>query len=111
MTAILTGSQVYGNPRDYSDIDLVVLTDKETLLLLSDFADSVGNSDDADVNGYDRRSLMFGRLNLIIVTRREDFEVWRQGTEQLKTMQPVDRKTACKVFIQLRELQEKLTHG
>ena len=71
-TCLLTGSRVYGSPRIDSDVDLVVLVDKETAKKLEDLSDG---------GTY---PVKFGTLNLILVTDERSFEVWKEGTEHLK---------------------------
>lgn len=101
LNAFLTGSYVYGEPRDIkddnpSDIDLVVMCSKETIEKLGMLCD---NSDDnsghpEDMVGPDAFSLRFGMLNLICTTEEHLFEAWRKGTKILKYRKPVTRQEA-----------------
>lgn len=79
-SAIVTGSRRYGTPRPDSDVDLVVLMeDSETLGLLAGGADE-------EPRDYDSRfgwPFRFGRLNLIVCTRIEQWEAWNEGTRSL----------------------------
>lgn len=96
MNAFITGSRVYGIPREDSDIDLVVLVDETTrdnLRLLRD--------------NHDAFKVTFGRLNLVLVTTTKEFEAWKQGTEELKALSPVTREFACKHLIEKRQVSQE----
>lgn len=89
MNAILTGSQVYGTPTESSDIDMVVLVSHETLELLSSLLiddekmPKKGNVNSDGELEMTQLTARFGRLNLIAVTREEDWDAWRRGTDRL----------------------------
>lgn len=89
MNAILTGSQVYGTPTESSDIDMVVLVSRETLELLSSLLNDdekmpkKGNMNSDGELEMTQLTARFGRLNLIAVTREEDWDAWRRGTDRL----------------------------
>jgi len=107
MQAFLTGSQVYGNPTDKSDIDLVVLLSDEDRTLLHNL---VGDSEEKvparqDYNGYGVGSLnlQFGRLNLIVAENEMEWLAWRAGTTTLLSQAPVTRDKAVETFKGLRE--------
>ena len=68
--AFLTGSQVYGKPEEFSDVDLVVRVDQETAQKLVEL------SDDESI------PIRFGRLNLIVTIEDEQFEAWEEMTEE-----------------------------
>lgn len=88
MTAFLTGSHVYGTPHQDSDVDLVVLIDSDQLdQLLSK------NYEPANY-GATAASMRFGELNLICLADANEFEAWRQATNQLKARKPVTRDEA-----------------
>jgi len=107
----LTGSRVYGTPRADSDIDLVVLVTPEELDKLALFAD-VKMEEMApfeDRYGGDaeiRRSLRFGKLNMICVCEDQEYHVWKDGTallaEKKKKTGPVTREEAVRLFEHLR---------
>ena len=86
MNAILTGSQVYGTPTASSDIDMVVLVSQETLNLLAALVNEdekmpkKGNMNSDGELEMTQLTARFGRLNIIVVTREEDWEAWRRGT-------------------------------
>lgn len=95
----ITGSVAYGTPTDESDVDLVALTDKFTMALLLRYLES-------DWDEYagvpNLLSLCFGRLNLLLTTEPKDYDIWRQGTEELKERAPVMRDEAVAHFAKLR---------
>ena len=70
LKSFLTGSRVYGEPREDSDIDLVIHGDNDLLssLLL--------NSETGEM------PLRFGKLNLIVLSS-DTFEAWKKGTDEL----------------------------
>ena len=98
MESILTGSHVYGLPRQDSDLDMVVLIEKnEDYFLLSRIADNpLHNQTPSAYNGV---SLRYGKLNIIAVLKdRKVFEAWKRGTEFLKSIRPVTKEQACLIF-------------
>lgn len=109
--AFLTGSRVYGEPREDSDIDLVVqVTPKEYQKLLDQCSPPPG-SNDPDYFRLGVFSLRFGKLNLICTTNHGEgpkhYEVWRKGTQLLKQKRKkagfgVPREFACRLFDKLR---------
>lgn len=82
----LTGSRVYGTPTEKSDIDLVVLVDKETADFL--WANTDPNS----------QSVRYGNLNLIVFTNEYVFLEWLKVTEILIGKKPVTRDEAIAEF-------------
>lgn len=68
--AFLTGSRVYGEPHDESDIDLVILADSRVYHTLEEFSES-------------EKSIRFGRLNIIICNSEDEMAVWRVGTRKM----------------------------
>lgn len=92
--AFLTGSRAYGTPTPKSDWDLVVLVDHETAAKLkAEFAERGASYVD---------SIRVGALNLILPTTRKRYDVWADGTQQLKARAPVTRDEAVELFQQLR---------
>lgn len=90
--AFVTGSHAYGTPRDNSDIDLVVLVEPESLALLRV---AVGADPPPASAGPDTSaSLMFGKLNLVVVRDEREFQIWRDVTAELALRRPVDQATA-----------------
>ena len=84
--AFLTGSRVYGTPREDSDLDLVVFVDEDTKKALRAMSDS-------------NTKLMYGGLNLIAVTTKAEYDAWYKGTDILKNRpDPVKKAEACEVF-------------
>src|SRR5262245_39084422 len=98
--AILTGSYAYGIPHEKSDIDLVVMIDKETLDRIEHHGKDAKFRDEYISAGG--RPLQFGKLNLICCTNEKYFEVWRKGTKRLKKMAPVTRDFAIEFFRKMR---------
>lgn len=105
MKAFITDSRAYGTPHADSDIDLVVLMDKDDALRLADLADSEAPLSVASDTGF---SLRFGKLNLLIETGVGEFEDWLTGTNQLKAKAPVKRSVAVELFDRLRERRQEL---
>lgn len=102
--AFLTGSHAYGRPREDSDIDICVLADHITRTTLRALCDD--ETSYPTKPGYDARdgeSLRFGRINLIVVPNKAEFEAWRQATEELTVRKPVTRDEAKARIIELVE--------
>ena len=86
--AFVTGSHKYGTPREDSDFDLVVF-------LGGDDLDRMRETFEPDAPGYGYvLVLRFGVLNLICFCDERKYEAWREGTEKLEKIKPVDRSTA-----------------
>ena len=100
MNAFLTGSRAYGTPREDSDIDLVAMMTSGTLDELAKILDTDDEGESAVM--YDGSSatacLRFGNLNLLVVTRIEDYEAWHEGTMELIGRKPVTREEAVELF-------------
>ena len=123
--AFLTGSRAYGAPRSIgafngpSDIDLVILMEPEEAAAFVKIGcterpendipplggggirsnGEAGIHDESAKGNPDSYSVVFGQLNLIITTKREDFEAWRKATRELihrhqETGRPIGRKEA-----------------
>ncbi len=99
--SFLTGSRVYGTPRDDSDVDLVVLLSVRDKDILSEFIDNQEEATDR-YEGHGTNYVM-GKLNLICVTTQVEFDIWKKGTEDLKAIAPVTREFAVDYFRKLRD--------
>jgi predicted nucleotidyltransferase len=86
--AFLTGSQVYGAPTEESDVDVVILTDKDTERRLIELSKASG------MDGYQIR---FGKVNLIPLTSFDDFEKWKLATDACTARRPVSRDEAVRL--------------
>lgn len=110
MQAFLTGSRVYGTPREDSDLDMFVYCpDQATLDLLTESADdeTIGCADDDyDGESANRVILRFGKLNLLCTTKKADYAAWKDGTALLTSRKPVTRDEAKRVLRGLREDKE-----
>jgi hypothetical protein len=118
---VLTGSRVYGTPREDSDIDLVLYGSQEDLCLLtgeSDHRFQNPNVQHAD-GTYAGRSLRFGNLNVIYLddysgVNADLFSAWEAGTAFLEKIKPVTKEMACLVFetmfkaIRMKEKKEEI---
>lgn len=116
--ALITGSHAYGRPTEVSDVDLVILTSRETIKKLKTLADEVKMAEvETKIDEYGECSacLYFGeddgQLNLICVTSADAFLRWQQGTNTLKARKaeqghPVSREEA-KDHFRLLELEAK----
>lgn len=83
--SFLTGSRVYGSPREDSDYDLVVLIDKDDANRLATGSDD-GIGELAAKYGQEVTNLQFGKLNLILVYTQEEFDFWRRVTNELHSI-------------------------
>ena len=95
--SFLTGSHAYGTPHDKSDVDVVVLLTNEELCKLALVADEVCG-DQTSASDDSAASLRFGRLNLICVVDKDEYEAWRTATAELVERRPVTRDEAVKVI-------------
>jgi len=87
--AFLTGSRVYGIPREDSDIDMVILVsenDSETLKNISDTG---------------KYPIQFASLNLILVKNQEEYNRWLLAMRRCLINKPVDRDTAILIHKQV----------
>ena len=99
--AFVTGSYAYGTPTDRSDLDVVVLVeDDETSTLLQQHADTQ--------KGSTPDSLVFGKMNLIIVGSRAWYDCWYDGTQALIARRPVTRDEA-KAYLNTLEKERGLS--
>ena len=112
----LTGSRIYGTPKDTSDVDLVVMVDIDTIGMLLEFFDANAKvyDDDEDREHCKPKtaSLKCGALNLICVSDDIDYDIWKSGTEYLKRQSvdvgPVTRDEAIRVFKDMKSMLEAL---
>lgn len=86
----ITGSHAYGAPHNESDIDLVVWAVGDVRAKLEE-------------GGYPIR---FGKLNLILISNDDQWEIWRIGTQALVKRRkdrnsPVTRDEAVAFFIDI----------
>lgn len=97
--AIITGSHAYGVPTESSDIDLAVLVSKADwdLLVKAEGNDPAGEPPEPPEYS-NPRSLRFGKLNLLICTDQVWLDAWREGTDRLKKIAPVERTVAVAMF-------------
>ena len=110
MRAFITGSRAYGVPRDDSDLDLVIFASPATLGIIRGLSDKVEMdlTDEPSNEGPEAGSFRFGKLNLICVTWKKAFQIWRDGTDYLKSVSPVTREQAVKEFTKRREVLDKI---
>ena len=83
MRAFLTGSRVYGKPNEKSDVDLVILVDFKALVVLEEFSES-------------KKSIRFGKLNIIACQSEEEMAVWRVGTSKMMIDAHRRENTRCR---------------
>lgn len=93
MSAFLTGSHVYGDVSEDSDIDLVVLLSKEDKAKLREI--------------HGPGPVRFGNLNLILCDNQEQFDCWEKSRndciEASKILgMPLTRKLAVGIHIENR---------
>jgi hypothetical protein len=102
MKTLLTGSRVYGTPRQDSDLDMVVLIEDQNdynLLYNMGGQHSTNQTRLHTDQLYNGVSMRFGNLNVIAILNDErTFKAWEAGTEFLKKIAPVTKETACMVF-------------
>lgn len=83
----LTGSRAYGIPTEHSDIDVVVLVDCNLAAQLRELDDS------------ESIICRFGKLNLVLCLTERQFDIWRDVTNELKQIAPVEKAIAKKRFL------------
>ena len=99
MNAFMTGSHIYGTPTEDSDVDLVILMLPGDGL---DFANLFQAEIERGKNNYPGAQFTQGKLNIILCTDIEQFEIWEQGTRELQGRRPVAREEAKEHFAKLR---------
>lgn len=92
MEAFLTGSHAYGEPTAESDIDLALLMTAEECDIFASGCDE-GSWDD-EYGPSDAAAFVFGGLNVIAFTSREQFDAWKTATAELVARRPVRREEA-----------------
>jgi hypothetical protein len=100
--AFITGSHAYGTPTADSDIDLVILVEPHQVSRLMELSGIRWG--EGSTTGYEHAcvSAKFDRLNLLICWTELQYDVWRQGTDELKEDRPVTREQAVEKFKELR---------
>jgi hypothetical protein len=106
MQSFLTGSRAYGQPREDSDIDMVVLVSDGELSDLVAMADDIVNAiaiGNPEYGNFISASLYFGKLNLICCIFQWQYDAWKYGTdklkaEQLENLTPISREYAVEVI-------------
>ena len=81
-----TGSRVYGTPREYSDLDMVLsmtIEEEGELLKHTDYRRSGS-----------RYTIRYGNLNIIPTTDEKFHRAWYVGTQELIRRKPVTRNEA-----------------
>jgi Nucleotidyltransferase domain len=107
LKSFVTGSYAYGEPNSKSDVDLVVHVSKADIERLMKEADE-GGYNNTGYNPNDARCFRFGKLNLLCCVDEKHFEVWREGTIELKrrrkkTGKPIWRVDAIAFLKKLRQ--------
>lgn len=85
-----------------SDIDLVCFVSPEDFSTIATAASPhiLGSGSPHNL------SLRFGLLNLILLTDHRDYDLWKDGTDDLKERKPVTRDQAVRTFEALRAQRE-----
>lgn len=105
LKAFPTGSQVYGIPKGDSDLDLCILVDQETDILLEKFAsDTKGDSTTEHGQSY-----RFGKLNLLTFQDVKAFNHWKKVTDELIARKPVTRDEAIAAFQAIKTTHDEPT--
>ena len=97
----ITGSHAYGKPTTGSDLDIAILMGPADAVRLED---TLTDQRRGGGGGTGRSDIMHSsyylggrpRVNLLVFTDAEQFEVWRKATEFLKGKAPVTRDQAIK---------------
>lgn len=95
MSAFITGSRAYGEPKPGSDIDLAILISSEQETLLFSMLEPIERQAESNTGGGSYR---FGRLNLLCFQDELTFAAWKAGTEELINQRPVSRELAVEVI-------------
>lgn len=93
--ALITGSRVYGTPREDSDVDLVLKITASEFEILRQLADPQ-DEEDTPYNGLPH--IRFGRLNIIPCIHQATYTAWKRGTRNLIACRPVTRDEAVHEF-------------
>ena len=110
-----TGSRVYGKPTDESDLDIVMLVSELDREVLKEFG-----SLNRDHKVGEDLSVRFGMLNVIIVINEQEYDAWRDATDNLFTMSvesgpvgrdevvlEIDKQYQAKGIWELRKLESR----
>jgi hypothetical protein len=93
MRSFLTGSRVYGTPREDSDIDLVIQLPIDDQNKLIEIGDEAGIQLDDEYP-----QVRFGKLQIIMVTTDWEFAAWKHATQNLIKQAPVTREKAIETI-------------
>ena len=77
----ITGSHAYGSPGPKSDVDLVVLLSRQIKNILNLYNEN-----------HETIAIRFGKLNIIPILTEQEYDAWKEATEQ---MAEVKRKTGA----------------
>lgn len=90
--SFITGSRAYGEPKENSDIDLVVFVSDSDLQLLCECGGVSLEDAKEEYREADSASIRFGKLNLIAVANPNYFNAWKRVTDTLVKRKAVNRK-------------------
>lgn len=94
----LTDSHAYGTPRPDSDVDVCIYLDcSNSSDALVDFEQRFGGLKQLNNEGT-RFSAYCGRLNFIVFTDPDLYDLWLKVTNELIAQKPVTREVACAAF-------------
>ena len=99
MQPFITGSRAYGTPKEESDIDIVLLVESDVIQELQEMCDQPDDFETylgIDTGGDITTSIRFGKLNMILHTRPEKYNAWKEATDELIQRKPVARDEAVK---------------
>ena len=106
--SFVTGSRVYGVPREDSDWDIVIRCDKKDATEIFGIPQvhigPTGIDYPLDNKGT---SHYLGNINYILCFTDQRFDNWKKGTETLKNLRPVTRDVAVNLFKSLFEKELK----
>lgn len=108
----MTGSRVYGKPREGSDWDIVIRCSKEEAQ--SVFGLPLQTKNPASGEEYpieDGHQFKLGDVNLILCFSDARFESWRAGTKKLELIKPVSRSVAVSMFKSLFAEEKAASSG
>ena len=107
MKSFPTGSYVYGLPTEESDIDIVVMMEDGDADDFDRFCGEAGLDNHGDVDYPGGLSYKSGKFNMIVVDNDQDWQVWKDGTEEcieamVKNRGGLERSAACEIFTKHR---------
>lgn len=95
----VTGSQAYGYVHPDSDVDVVVLMEEdEDRQRLFDYVDRSKNVRTGVYNWRCGYSVRLHDVNFLVCETTEEYDCWREGTEQCVSEAPIQRRRAVQVF-------------